>query len=60
MTDKQIQMLIDLTKKELAESVTKEDAISKLQRAGILDEHGELTPMHKNLGYALAYSLSKD
>jgi hypothetical protein len=57
MTDKQIQMLIDRTKKELAD-MTKEDAISNLQWAGILDENGKLTPAHKYLPAALALARS--
>ncbi|GAA3912189.1 hypothetical protein GO495_25530 [Chitinophaga oryziterrae] len=60
MSDEEFKLLKDHFEKRLAEPMTKEDAIRNLQGAGILDEHGELTPIHKNLGYALAYSLGKD
>ncbi|SEW37699.1 hypothetical protein SAMN05428988_4708 [Chitinophaga sp. YR573] len=58
MSDEEFKRLKDLFERKLAEPVTKEDAIRELQGAGILDEHGELTPRHKNLGHALALARS--
>lgn len=59
MTDKQTQMFIDLTKKELAD-LTKEGAIRNLQSAGILDENGKLTPAHKYLPAALTLARGRN
>lgn len=51
MTDKDIQRLIDLAEDGLkrSASVTKEEALAFLVRAGILDENGEPTAPYKEL-----------
>jgi hypothetical protein len=51
VTDKDIQWLIDLAEDGLkrSASVTKEEALAFLVRAGILDENGEPTAPYKEL-----------
>jgi hypothetical protein len=58
MSDEQFKLLMDLFERKRAEIVTKEDAIRNLQRKGILDENGKLTPAHKYLPAALALARS--
>jgi hypothetical protein len=51
VTDKDIQRLIDLSKDAVkrAASITPEEALAFLVRAGILDENGEPTAPYKEL-----------
>jgi hypothetical protein len=59
MTDKQIQMVIDLAKQRLANPPTKEEAIRTFQEMGWVDEYGKFRPQYKNLELALALNLGK-
>jgi hypothetical protein len=59
-SERQIQMVIDLAKDNLANPPTKEEAIRSFQRAGIFDEKGKLTPPFKYLGHAIALNQGKD
>ena len=49
MTDENIQAIMDLADSLLQEPPTKEEAIRSLQRAGILDEDGKLSPEYQEL-----------
>ena len=51
MTDKDIQRHIDLAKDAVkrSASITKEEALAFLVKAGILDENGEPTAPYKEL-----------
>jgi hypothetical protein len=49
MTDKDIQLLMDVAKRAMQEVKTPEQALRSLQLAGILDKDGNYTPPYKDL-----------
>jgi hypothetical protein len=49
MSDKDIQLLMDLARKQSQEKLTPEEALCLFVRAGILDENGNLTPPYVDL-----------
>jgi hypothetical protein len=49
MSDKDIQLLIDLAKRKLREVRTPEEAMRSLQLAGIFDKDGNYTAPYKDL-----------
>jgi hypothetical protein len=53
MSDKDVQELIKLAK-ELEQSLTKEEALSSLVAAGIVDQSGKYTKPYKELEIAEA------
>jgi hypothetical protein len=53
MSDKDIQRLIELAQSKLMQDRTKEQALLSLQRAGLLDKHGEFTAPYQNLAKAV-------
>lgn len=54
MSDKDIQLLIELAEEELKKGFTKEEALQSLVAAGILDETGNYTRPYKELEAAEA------
>lgn len=46
MSEKDIQILIELAESKLREGVSKEEALESLKGAGILDEQGNYTPRY--------------
>lgn len=49
MTEKDIKKLQDLALEILKKGVTKEEALETFVKAGILDEKGNFTKLHKHL-----------
>ena len=49
MSDKDLQLLMELAEEKLQKAVTKEDALKSFIAAGILDEAGEYTEPYKEL-----------
>jgi len=49
MSDKDLQLLMELAEEKLQKTVTKEDALKSFIAAGILDESGEYTEPYKEL-----------
>ncbi len=49
MSEKDLQLLIDLAEAKLKKGVTKEDALQSFIAAGILDESGDYTAPYKEL-----------
>lgn len=49
MSDKELQMLIDLATEKLKKGYTQEEARLALYNAGILDKDGNFTEPYKNL-----------
>lgn len=49
MSDKDLQLLMELAEEKLQRAVTKEDALKSFIAAGILDEAGEYTEPYKEL-----------
>ena len=49
ITNKDYDNLMELAKKLAQEKLTKEEALQRLMRAGILDENGNFTPPYASL-----------
>jgi len=49
MSDKDFNKLMELAQQIAQEKVTKEEALRRLVRAGILDENANFTPPYANL-----------
>jgi hypothetical protein len=56
MRDRDIEILIKLAKRKLAAGISKEEALYSLQKAGILDEMGELSPGYQHIGLDTSHS----
>lgn len=54
MTEKEIQMLIQLAKDRLANPRSKEEILCTFINAGILDENGNFTEPFKHLSNAMS------
>lgn len=49
MSDKDLNLLIELAQEKLRKGVSKEDALNSFVTAGIMDSHGEYTEPYKEL-----------
>ncbi len=49
MTDKDFKVLEEFTKRLLETPISKQEALEKLQSAGIFDKDGNFTPPYRNL-----------
>lgn len=49
MSDKDLELLVELAKEKLRKGVSKEDAIESFVKAGIMDSQGEYTEPYRQL-----------
>ena len=56
MSEKDLQLLIDLAEAKLKKGVTKEDALQSFIAAGILDASGDYTAPYQELDAANSWS----